>query len=88
MSRRERRRILSPGHGWLVLGRRQRLSLKDPFTNLELVAPTGSGKTTRYVIPNLLLAEESVVVTDPSGEIFRATAGHLTERLQPPHVAS
>lgn len=80
MKWRERRRFLAPAHGGLVLGPQQRLSLKDSFTNLVLVAPTGSGKTTRYVIPNVLLAEGSVVVTDPSGEIFQATAGHLAER--------
>lgn len=80
MNRAERRRFLVPEHQGLVLSARSRLSLRDSFTNLVLVAPTGSGKTTRYVIPNVLLAEGSVVVTDPSGEIFRQTSGHLKDR--------
>ncbi len=80
MSSRERRRFLTPHHQGSVLGKDQRLSLEDSFRNLVLVAPTGSGKTTRYVIPNVLLAQGSVVVTDPSGEIFEKTSGHLHDR--------
>ena len=76
----ERRRFLSPHRGGLVLSPQHRLSLRDSFKNLALVAPTGSGKTTRYVIPNVLAAEGSVLVTDPSGEIFAQTSGHLWER--------
>jgi len=92
MNRRERRRFLTPTQRGLVLGPTQRLSPRDSYTNLALVAPTGSGKTTRYVIPNVLQVEGSVVVTDPAGEIFAATAGHLHARgfgiqvLQPADV--
>ena len=76
----ERRRFLNPQHRGLVLSSRQRLSRADSCKNLALVAPTGSGKTTRYVIPNVLLVEGSVVVTDPSGEIYAATGERLQER--------
>jgi len=88
----ERRLFLDPHHQGLWLGPKQRLSLPDSYRNLALIAPTGSGKTTRYVVPNVLLAEGSVVVTDPSGEIFRLTSGHLKDRgyniqvLQPGEV--
>lgn len=93
MSRREQRRYLTPRQQGLVLGRDQRLSAGESFKNLALVAPTGSGKTTRFVIPNVLLARGSVVVTDPSGEIFQKTSGHLHERgfqiqvIQPAHLS-
>ncbi len=80
MNWRERRRFLNPKQRGLVLGRKARLSQQDSFKNLVLVAPTGSGKTTRHVIPNVLRAEGSVVVTDPSGEIHEQTAQHLKER--------
>lgn len=80
MSWRERRRFLNRKHRGLILSPRARLGLADSCTNLGLVAPTGSGKTTRYVIPNVLQAEGSVIVTDPSGEIFARTSGHLQER--------
>ncbi len=57
--------------GLLLDGKRARLSLNKSFTHLALVAPTGTGKTTRYVIPNILsLKGASCVVTDPSGEIY------------------
>ena len=93
MNRSERHRFLSPDHRGIVLSPRYRLSRQASFTNLALVAPTGSGKTTRYVIPNVLQVQGSVVVTDPSGEIYRLTSGHLRNRgfgiqvLQPADVA-
>jgi type IV secretion system protein VirD4 len=80
MNWRERRRFLHPRNRGLILSPKARLSLPDSCTNLGLVAPTGSGKTSRYVIPNVLQVEGSVVVTDPSGEIFARTSGHLQER--------
>ncbi len=80
MSRVERRRFLSPRQRGLTLSPQHGLSLGDSFKNLALVAPTGSGKTTRYVIPNVLAVEGSVLLTDPSGEIFAATSGRLHER--------
>jgi type IV secretion system protein VirD4 len=76
----ERRRFLSARHRGLVLSPRHRLSAEESFKNLVLVAPTGSGKTTRYVIPNLLQLTGSAVVTDPSGEIYAATSGCLARR--------
>jgi len=80
MSWRERQRFLHRKQRGLILSPRARLGLADSCTNLGLVAPTGSGKTTRFVIPNVLQVEGSVVVTDPSGEIFARTSGHLQER--------
>src|SRR5882724_11490549 len=76
----ERRSFLRAKNDGLILAPRKRLSRADSHTNVCLVAPTGSGKTTRYVIPNVLQVEGSVVVTDPAGEIFAKTSGHLQER--------
>jgi type IV secretion system protein VirD4 len=88
----ERRGFFGKRHDGLVFGPGRRISRTESFKNLALIAPTGSGKTTRFVIPNLLSLEGSAVVTDPSGEIYRATAGHLAGRgfhievLQPAEV--
>lgn len=76
----ERKRFLSPRNKGLWLGPAHRLSRVDSFRNLALIAPTGSGKTSRFIVPNVLKADGSIVVTDPSGEIFRLTSGHLNDR--------
>jgi type IV secretory pathway TraG/TraD family ATPase VirD4 len=76
----ERRRFLRYSQSGLVLHKGRCITPQESFKNLALVAPTGSGKTTRYVIPNLLELQGSAVVTDPSGEIYRATAGHLKKQ--------
>lgn len=78
----ERRRLLNGHHAGLTIdGHHGRLSDEDSFLHLALVAPTGAGKTTRFIIPNLFTLEHcSIVVTDPSGEIHARTSGHLAAR--------
>ncbi len=49
-------------------------------TNVVVIGGSGAGKTRGYVIPNLLQAEISYVVLDPSGEILRATGNFLREK--------
>ena len=69
--------------GILVDGEKKRLSLDDSFKHVLVVAQTGAGKTTKYIIPNVLqLAENtnSVIVTDPSGEIFAQTSGYMQSK--------
>ena len=64
--------------GLLLDGRRSRLSLKKSFTHMALIAPTGAGKTVRYVIPNVLsMKNASCVITDPSGEIYTKSKSYL-----------
>lgn len=75
----EKNIFLNPKNKGLLFGR-YRMNLEESFKNLCLIAPTGSGKTTRYVIGNILKCSGSVVVTDPSGEIFRKTSGHMSDR--------
>jgi len=79
MSWLEMRIFLNPKNKGILLGK-HRLALEESYKNLCLIAPTGSGKTTRYVIPNILRCTGSVVVTDPSGEIFQKTSGHMKKR--------
>lgn len=64
--------------GLLVDGRSSRLSLNRSFSHLALIAPTGAGKTVRYVLPNVLsLSGNSCVITDPSGEIYMKSRWYL-----------
>jgi len=46
--------------------------------HLIVFGPTGSGKTKRFLVPNLTLGleEESVIVIDPKGELAAMTADH------------
>ncbi len=81
----EQKHFLHSKNKGLILGK-HRLSLSDSYKNLGLVAPTGSGKTTKFVIPNILNCSGSVVVTDPSGEIFERTSGHMKRRGYKIHV--
>ena len=46
------------------------------FPHALIVAPTGRGKTTGFVIPNLLAYKGSAVVLDVKGENFLHTARH------------
>lgn len=51
------------------------LRSKDDRHHL-VIGPTRSGKGAGYVIPNALMHEGSMIVTDLKGEIFNATAGY------------
>lgn len=51
------------------------LRAKDDRHHL-IIGPTRSGKGAGYVIPNALMHEGSMIVTDLKGEVFKATAGY------------
>lgn len=78
----ERRKLLSPGHGGFVIdGGSLRLSEEDSCRNLAVIASTGAGKTSAFIIPNLLsINSASMVITDPSGALFEKTSGDLARR--------
>lgn len=70
-----------PGHGF-ILGKMDTpksgkpLIMSEVFPHALIVAPTGRGKTTGFVIPNLLTYQGSTVVLDVKGENFEATSRH------------
>ncbi|MEP3921120.1 type IV secretory system conjugative DNA transfer family protein [Ascidiaceihabitans sp.] len=70
-----------PGTGF-ILGklskpkRKGKFLVAKKFPHALIVAPTGRGKTTGFVIPNLLSWEGSAVVLDVKGENFEATSRH------------
>lgn len=66
--------------GLLLDGGEGRLTETESFQNLCLIARVGAGKTTRYIIPNVLDRADkncSIVVNDPKGEVFDATSGAM-----------
>ena len=82
MTRREERCILKTGpkHKGFLIDLYRRLSLDLSFRNVAIFGPVGSGKSTKLAIPNLQRFVKSVgsaVLFDPSGEIFKQTAGWL-----------
>lgn len=82
-SREERRLFSRSNHGVLIDGHEKRLSTKDSFEHLAVIAKPGAGKSTCFVIPNILDRADrnnSMIALDPSGELFEATAGYLKKR--------
>ncbi|WP_424140399.1 type IV secretory system conjugative DNA transfer family protein [Roseomonas chloroacetimidivorans] len=80
------------GHGGLaglLVGReaagKRRLLAYDGPAHLITIAPTRSGKGVGTVLPNLLLAERSVLCIDPKGENARI-ASRARRRFGPVHV--
>ena len=78
----EQKKLLNPSHSGLVMdGTGARLSENDSFRNLAMIATTGWGKTSGFIIPNILLQSQgSMVITDPSGALFEQTSGALAKR--------
>ncbi len=79
MEKKEQKSLLSPNHDGLTIDGINRITAKMSFENLLCVAPVGKGKTTKLIIPSVFNLSSSGIVTDPSGEIYRATAGYLSQ---------
>lgn len=74
-----------PGTGFILgkMGKpnsRGKLITSKVFPHALIVAPTGRGKTSGFVIPNLLTFKGSAVVLDVKGENFRHTARHRASK--------
>jgi len=87
-TRREIRRLRPcPGEAHFVAGtsgrgpRRQLVSIPEAehYEHLLLDAPNGAGKTSGFIIPNLLgeTGGRTVIVADPKRELLKKTAPHL-----------
>lgn len=81
---RETSQILSPRNtGLLIDGQSGRISERESFQNVCVMARVGAGKTSRYIIPNVLDKAKrhcSMVINDPKGEVFEVTSGYLQSR--------
>lgn len=84
LSSSETNSLLAPRNTGLLLdGQEGRLSEPESFQNVCVVARVGAGKTSRYIIPNVLDRAKrncSVVINDPKGEVFAETSGYLQSR--------
>lgn len=70
----------SHNQGLLLDGDYLCLSESSSFQNVCIMARVGAGKTSRYIIPNVLDKARkhcSMVINDPKGEVFGQTSSHL-----------
>lgn len=70
----------SRNRGLLMDGQELRIAEKESFQNVCVVARVGAGKTSRYIVPNVLDKAKtkcSIVVNDPKGEVYDLTADHM-----------
>lgn len=73
----------SHNKGLLLDGVNLKLSEQESFQNVCVIARVGAGKTSRYIIPNVLnRAREkcSMVINDPKGEVYEQTSAHLASQ--------
>ena len=45
-----------------------------------IIGPSGAGKTTGYVLPNILNSAESMIIVDTKGNLYHKTADHLRQK--------
>ncbi len=48
--------------------------------NILIIGGSGTGKSRGFIIPNILLANKSFIVTDPKGEILAKTGSYLKKK--------
>lgn len=61
-----------------LISRNRKLTRRKSFENILLAGPTGSGKTTRLLLKNLYELDKcSVIVNDPSRELYQLSSGYL-----------
>ena len=73
----------SRNKGLMLDGHNVKLSESESFQNVCCIARVGAGKTSRYIIPNVLEKARqkcSLVVNDPKGEVFEATSKYMQSR--------
>lgn len=67
----------------MLLTQTEKISIYNYFLNNNtlILGGSGAGKTRSYVMPNILQAHSSFVITDPKGEILEK-AGHFLENVK------
>ena len=82
------RKLISRYFDGLFVESNTRIPLETSFQHIQLVASTGQGKTTRYILNHLLRIRPndnvipSLIILDPTKEIYYQSAGYLTDIYQ------
>jgi type IV secretion system protein VirD4 len=73
--------VRTPTPGRVLLGRLgRRLVAAEARRSVLVVAPTQAGKTSRFVVPNVLRWTGPLLVTSVKGDVLRLTAAERTRR--------
>lgn len=80
MSDADKRKHWSPSNDGLWLSENWRLTQRQSFEHVQLVGPSGKGKSSNFIINNILACLGSYVVTDLKGELFEKTSGYMAEQ--------
>lgn len=74
--------LLNRWNRGVVLDGKNKLSQKESFRHILVVAPSGAGKSTQYVLPNALklTGQTSAVFTDPSAELYNTAQAYLQRK--------
>ena len=64
----------------LLISRNRKMTRQKSYENVLIIGPIGSGKTSRLLIKQLLsLRNRTILVNDPSGELFQLCSGYLSQ---------
>ncbi len=73
----------SENKGLLLDGNDLKLTETESYQNTCVIARIGAGKTSKYIIPNVLNRasyDNSIVVNDPKGEVYSLTSQHMKDK--------
>lgn len=86
MADEHKRRLINSEHSGLVVNGvvdvYEAISEESSFTHTLVLAPTGYGKSTTFIMPNLFFPRNnaSYIVTDPSKELYNVTSKYLYDQ--------
>ena len=72
--------VLSKRHKGFCINGKYNISLKDSYQNALIIGGTGTGKSSTTLIPSICTMQGSMIIHDPSGELFLKSSGRLKER--------
>lgn len=84
MSTGEERKLFNGRNtGLLIDGYKKRINEELSFKHVAIIAKTGVGKTQNFIKPNILTladSNNSILVTDPSGELYADTSAYMASQ--------
>jgi len=72
--------VLSKRYKGFCINGKYNLSLKDSYQNALIIGGTGTGKSSVILIPSMYTMQGSMIIHDPSSELFLKSSGRLKER--------